>query len=73
VDHPKTDKFKGEDNPTRFGDQKDDDPKNDEDETSVVRDADNEFKVEYVVISVCSDDHVSFQARPCLTNRLSSG
>ncbi|KAG1868681.1 hypothetical protein F4604DRAFT_1904746 [Suillus subluteus] len=42
----------------------------DKDETSVFGDADNEFEVEYdaeevvVVISVCSDDPVSFQARP---------
>jgi hypothetical protein len=45
----------------------------DEDETSVVRDADSEFEVEYdaeeavVVISVCSDDPVSFQAQPTQT------
>ncbi|KAG2035115.1 hypothetical protein BDR03DRAFT_1001230 [Suillus americanus] len=42
----------------------------DEGETSVFGDADNEFEVEYdaeevvVVISVCSDDPVNFQARP---------
>ncbi|KAG2352778.1 hypothetical protein BDR07DRAFT_1436059 [Suillus spraguei] len=43
---------------------------NDGNESSVFGDADNEFEVEYdaeevvVVISVCSNDPVSFQARP---------
>lgn len=75
-------------------DTKDDEDKgytshDDEDETSVFRNADNGFEVRYdaevvvVVISVCSDDHVRFQARPtqahmdmirrCLANRLSDG
>lgn len=75
-DNPRTEEDQGDASP--YEDEKDDGKDedegytshHDEDETSVIEDADDEFEIEYdaeevaIVISVCSNDPVSFQARP---------